>query len=131
MSGKRITVIFEEAEEMDGWWVVHSDDLPGVVTQGEGLSHAIEMFKDAYDLMHAPDDALLLGRGEMKQHLREYGSDRTLCGRRPPESESVFSPTPENIAHTSLLCLSCRHWLDYRKSSNRDSPARTREEADG
>ena len=51
MQPKRITVVFEEAEDLDGWWVVHSPQLPGVLTQGEGLADAIGMFKEAYELM--------------------------------------------------------------------------------
>ncbi len=52
---RRITVIFEEAEEMDGWWVVSSPELPGVLTQGNGFVDAVEMFKDAYEMMAADD----------------------------------------------------------------------------
>ncbi len=54
---KKITVIFEEAEEMDGWWVVSSPELPGVLTQGNGFVDAVEMFKDAYRSM-LEDDAV-------------------------------------------------------------------------
>ncbi len=47
----KVNVVFARAEEMDGYWIVHSPEMPGVLTQGDGLADAIGMFKDAYELM--------------------------------------------------------------------------------
>lgn len=54
---KTITVVFEEAGDMDGWWVVTSPDLPSVITQGNGFVDAIDMFKDAYQMMHEYEES--------------------------------------------------------------------------
>lgn len=59
MEPKRITVVFEPARK-PGWWVVHSPELPGVLTQGNGFVDAIEMFKDAYEAMREDVES---GRG--------------------------------------------------------------------
>jgi predicted RNase H-like HicB family nuclease len=45
-----VNVVFERAEEMDGWWIAYSPEMPGVITQGEDLADTISMFKEAYEL---------------------------------------------------------------------------------
>ena len=54
---KKIVVVFEEAGDMEGWWVVTSPDLPEVITQGNGFVDAIDMFKDAYQMMREEEAA--------------------------------------------------------------------------